>query len=646
MTMTTTERAEINRRNAQKSTGPRTPEGKQRSKFNAVKHGLTAATPVLPGEDPDAFRHRLDAWADALAPDDAVEHFLVEQAATTSWKIERADRAEAARLALAARDAPDERARRREADAYGLGEVLIGDVGPDADPILAQVVRQALVPGAKAGPAPRRAAAGLDHPRLLVGRLEATAEGCTWLIERWAELGAVLERGTAWDEEQLVRAVRLTGRCPLDLAGKGWDRHRSRRDVWGGAADEPGGAAERPESMRDVVLALERREARKTALRAADRRALGRQLVAELPADEAGERAALLGLVERTLGRLTGLAAAHRARCEAEAAERAASLSFEAGPEVERLWRYQFGCQRSLRRTLDTLLKLRREGRGAGRAARGDEDRSEVLPTILDEAAPARGTGILPVSPSGNGLEARAASAPGQQPAAENEARDEQDRDAAPAPLRDEAAATATAQTPLQDQATAPIATQPSLQDEATAPNVAQPSPQNEATAPEIDRPVLQDEATASDAGRTGSPVTAVVVALFAPLFSAGLAAAFGGSTVVHGPDSSPQRIGLYVLVTRPTIPSWQSVVFGDLGTALLLEGQADDGCPLPQPRRCFEGITNRAEDVLLTFGDRNLENRRFCCSDPAAADRSIGRRRSCGVGEDRAVDGDPHHGG
>jgi hypothetical protein len=177
MTMTPTDRTEINRRNAQKSTGPKTSEGKARSRLNAVKHGLSAAIPVLPGEDPDAFRQRVDAWADALGPGNVVEQFLVEQAATTSWKIERADRVEAARLALAAREAPDERARSRQAAAYGLGEVLIGDVGPDADPILAQVVRQALVPGAKAGPAPRRAAAGLDHPRLLVGRLEATAEG-------------------------------------------------------------------------------------------------------------------------------------------------------------------------------------------------------------------------------------------------------------------------------------------------------------------------------------------------------------------------------------------------------------------------------------------------------------------------------------
>ncbi len=108
MTATAT-RAEINLRNSARSTGPRTPEGKLRSKMNAVKHGMTARTPVLPGEDPDAFRDRLDSWAEALAPADAVEQFLVEQAATASWKIERADRIEAARLFAALRAAEDER---------------------------------------------------------------------------------------------------------------------------------------------------------------------------------------------------------------------------------------------------------------------------------------------------------------------------------------------------------------------------------------------------------------------------------------------------------------------------------------------------------------------------------------------------------
>ena len=44
------DRSTINKANAQKSTGPRTDIGKQRSKFNALRHGLTGQTVVLPSE--------------------------------------------------------------------------------------------------------------------------------------------------------------------------------------------------------------------------------------------------------------------------------------------------------------------------------------------------------------------------------------------------------------------------------------------------------------------------------------------------------------------------------------------------------------------------------------------------------------------
>jgi hypothetical protein len=50
------DRAEISRRNGAKSKGPKTPEGKERSKFNALKHGMSARTIVLPGEDAESSR--------------------------------------------------------------------------------------------------------------------------------------------------------------------------------------------------------------------------------------------------------------------------------------------------------------------------------------------------------------------------------------------------------------------------------------------------------------------------------------------------------------------------------------------------------------------------------------------------------------
>ncbi len=249
MTATAT-RAEINLRNSARSTGPRTPEGKRRSKMNALKHGMTAKTPVLPGENPDAFRHRLDAWADALAPADAVEQFLVEQAATASWKIERADRVEAARLFAALRAAEDERRAGRRKEADGLGRLLLGIDGPIADPALAQEALRILDP-ANPAPLPDRTA----PLRPIVLRLELTAEGCTWLLERWAELRAPLEQGADWDEDRFVRAVRLSGRQPLNLAPQEWERYRQARHMGGVEEVEPSGDEELDEERQEALEA-------------------------------------------------------------------------------------------------------------------------------------------------------------------------------------------------------------------------------------------------------------------------------------------------------------------------------------------------------------------------------------------------------
>src|SRR5690348_9458964 len=56
------------RENGAKGRGPVTPEGQQKIKLNALKHGLCAATILLPGEDPAAFAERLAAWSADLDP--------------------------------------------------------------------------------------------------------------------------------------------------------------------------------------------------------------------------------------------------------------------------------------------------------------------------------------------------------------------------------------------------------------------------------------------------------------------------------------------------------------------------------------------------------------------------------------------------
>src|SRR5947209_15171805 len=91
-------RIEANRGNAQKSTGPKTPEGKAKSRLNGLVHGLRARTLVLPGEDEQEYNRRGEDLARELRPQSALEATLVETLAASSWRVERCRKAERAVL--------------------------------------------------------------------------------------------------------------------------------------------------------------------------------------------------------------------------------------------------------------------------------------------------------------------------------------------------------------------------------------------------------------------------------------------------------------------------------------------------------------------------------------------------------------------
>ena len=82
---------EANRRNSQKSCGPKTDEGKSRSRFNALKHRMTAQTVLLPGDDGKAFLSRLQYLQDDLQPRNSLEGVAIERLAGDLWKADRAE---------------------------------------------------------------------------------------------------------------------------------------------------------------------------------------------------------------------------------------------------------------------------------------------------------------------------------------------------------------------------------------------------------------------------------------------------------------------------------------------------------------------------------------------------------------------------
>jgi hypothetical protein len=88
--MTSYRQIEANRRNALKSTGPQTEGGKQSSRRNAIRHGLTAETVIGALEDAEdykAFEAAVIADYDAQS---AVERELVLRLASTLWRLRRA----------------------------------------------------------------------------------------------------------------------------------------------------------------------------------------------------------------------------------------------------------------------------------------------------------------------------------------------------------------------------------------------------------------------------------------------------------------------------------------------------------------------------------------------------------------------------
>jgi hypothetical protein len=158
--MTSPARISANQDNAKHSTGPRSPEGKERSKMNALKHGLRAETIVLPTEDPAEFDAMLGEWMDEWDPPTGTRRQLVRQAVAAAWRVNRSVRVEAAALSVRANKALDTWDRRR-------------DAALDAN--IARLMTE-----------PRQALQGLKGSRHGVARLIALWEG---LVEALAETG-------------------------------------------------------------------------------------------------------------------------------------------------------------------------------------------------------------------------------------------------------------------------------------------------------------------------------------------------------------------------------------------------------------------------------------------------------------------------
>jgi hypothetical protein len=78
-----------NRQNAQHSTGPRSEEGRARTRFNAVRHGLRSKSALLPSENPEEYYNLKAELTAEWKPQGPTEEFQVEQMLQHQWRLRR-----------------------------------------------------------------------------------------------------------------------------------------------------------------------------------------------------------------------------------------------------------------------------------------------------------------------------------------------------------------------------------------------------------------------------------------------------------------------------------------------------------------------------------------------------------------------------
>jgi hypothetical protein len=96
--MVSQKQLEANRRNARKSTGPRTPEGKVAAARNATRHGLRAEKKLVPAKERKAFGEFYESVITCLGPDGHFETALAERIVFALWRLRRSMQIESGML--------------------------------------------------------------------------------------------------------------------------------------------------------------------------------------------------------------------------------------------------------------------------------------------------------------------------------------------------------------------------------------------------------------------------------------------------------------------------------------------------------------------------------------------------------------------
>ena len=368
--MATAAQIEANRRNSQKSCGPRTQAGKDKSRCNALDHGCRANIMVLPTEVFGEYENELEAWRLSFKPRNPAEDVLVERLVSLGWQEKRIDRAQTARLTQRIHHAGIESADCEKEQALDLGQRLFRDACGPLALHLEEPETSELSPDGEAFRISDYCE-DEDHPMRLVHRLQTTRAGCAWLLDQWADLRALLERGVPWLASDKLKAVRLLGRHPIDAIDQ--------TDVARVYLASFMLVNQEGNPFQEILYELSPDEVPNY-----ERYLKHRDYAALAPENAIAARQMLLDLIDRATQRLQEKAEVLRRLAELDAISAADRLTWDDTPEGERLRRYELTCKRTWHRMFDLLLKTRQKGEELDIATIASIRRS--VPTVTTDA--------------------------------------------------------------------------------------------------------------------------------------------------------------------------------------------------------------------------------------------------------------------
>lgn len=344
--MATAAQIDANRRNSQKSTGPRTEEGKNRSRMNSLDHCGRASILQLPPEEFGEYQEWREALKNAYRPRNAAEEMLLDRIFALDWQEKWIERAKFARTSRRVSHSTVDQGDGEREQVLKLSHALFrGACGTSGLRLRQEIGERS---DGEQSESPRIASdKAEEHPAFLVHRLQTTLTGCEWLLDQWARLRERLEQGAPWFPADKLKAIRLLGFHPIDAID-----YIEAAQIYLACHVLSNDGGEPFEEILNELSAEERPIFEHYWKR--------REYLT--PADESAARELLFHFIDGAVFTLERKADALRQIAEIDAEHEVDRLRWDDTPEGEKLRRYDLACKRLWLRLSEMHLKARQNG--------------------------------------------------------------------------------------------------------------------------------------------------------------------------------------------------------------------------------------------------------------------------------------------